>query len=110
MIDWDRVKTLRDEVGPEDFDEVVELFIEEVDEVISRLKRAPDLNCLEEDLHFLKGSALGLGFQSFSALCQVGESLSANGKAAEVNLTEILDNYDQSKKLFEAEMGAALAG
>ena len=29
MIDWARVSELRDEVGAEDFDEVVELFLEE---------------------------------------------------------------------------------
>ena len=34
MIDWSRVNELRDEVGAEDFEEVVELFLEEVEEVI----------------------------------------------------------------------------
>ena len=32
MIDWNRVAALREEVGAEDFDEVVELFLQEVDE------------------------------------------------------------------------------
>ena len=32
MIDWARVSELRDEVGPEDFEEVLHLFLEEVDE------------------------------------------------------------------------------
>lgn len=110
MIDWDRVKTLCDEVGAEDFDEVVELFLDEVDEVITRLHGAPNLATLEEDLHFLKGSALGLGFRSFSSLCQAGESLSAQGKAAEVDLKEILNNYAASKQHFQAEMAQSLAG
>ena len=30
MIDWQRVNELRDEVGAEDFEEVVDLFLEEV--------------------------------------------------------------------------------
>lgn len=109
MIDWERVNTLRDEVGAEDFDEVVELFLDEVEEVITRLHAAPDLTTLEEDLHFLKGSALGLGFKAFSALCQVGETLSANGQAETVDLPEILKTYAESKRTFQDEMQGALA-
>ena len=104
MIDWERVNTFCDEVGADDFDEVVALFLDEVEDVINRLHAVPDLTTLEDDLHFLKGSALGLGFRSFSALCQAGETLSAQGKAAEVNLKEILENYAASKQCFQAEM------
>ena len=43
MIDWARVSELRDEVGAEDFDEVVELFLEEVDEAIAALRDLTDL-------------------------------------------------------------------
>ena len=109
MIDWERVNTLCEEVGADDFDEVVALFLDEVEDVITRLRRAPDLATLEEDLHFLKGSALGLGFKSFSTLCQAGETMSAQGHAKEVNLSEILDNYTASKQCFQAEMTQALA-
>ena len=51
MIDWERIIVLRDEVGAEDFGEVVELFLDEVEEVISRLRATPDMSTLEEDLH-----------------------------------------------------------
>ena len=34
MIDWPRVTELREEVGAEDFEEVVEIFLEEVEERI----------------------------------------------------------------------------
>ena len=34
MIDWTRIKQLRDEIGEEDFPEVVEIFIEEVSKKI----------------------------------------------------------------------------
>ena len=36
MIDWARVAEFYDEVGAEDFDEVVELFLEEVVEAMER--------------------------------------------------------------------------
>ena len=31
MIDWTRVSELRDEIGAEDFGDVVEIFLEEVE-------------------------------------------------------------------------------
>lgn len=103
MIQWSRVNELRDEVGAEDFDEVLDLFLEEVEEVIERLKADPVPGQLEQDLHFLKGSALSLGFATFSDLCQDGERLSAAGNAASVDLSAIIDGYEQSKRLFLAQ-------
>jgi len=110
MIDWARVTVLREEVGAEDFDEVVELFLEEVESVTARLGANVDVATLEADLHFLKGSALSLGFSAFSALCQTGESMSARGQGAEVDVPAILDCYDASRRLFLEELPTALAG
>ncbi|EBA16986.1 Hpt domain protein [Roseobacter sp. SK209-2-6] len=103
MIDWPRVKELREEVGTEDFDEVVELFLEEVEEVISKL-RTGDRSQLEQDLHFLKGSALNLGFDSFSQLCLEGERKSAQGEAASVDLPGVIQGFESSKTVFLAEL------
>lgn len=104
MIHWSRVNELRDEVGAEDFGEVVELFLEEVEEVIARLGPGSDSAQLEQDLHFLKGSALSLGFSAFSALCQEGERKSALGRADDVDLSEIIDAFEQSKSIFVAHL------
>lgn len=109
MIDWSRVDELCEEVGPEDFDEVVELFLEEVEEVIARMRSAPDLTQLEQDLHFLKGSALSLGFAAFSDLCQDGERLSAEGQAEAVDVAAIVAEYERSKTAFLAELPTRLA-
>lgn len=109
MIDWPRVNELRDEVGAEDFDEVVDLFLEEVEEVIDRLRELTDRSELEQDLHFLKGSALSLGFQNFSDLCQTGERLSAEGEAASVDVTEIVKSFDLSKTVFMSDLQNNLA-
>ena len=104
MIHWPRVNELREEVGAEDFDEVVDLFLEEVEEVINRLRQTPDRGHLEQDLHFLKGSALSLGFAGFSALCEDGERKSAQGQANTVDLPAILDGFDQSKTQFITQL------
>ncbi|MHA6264295.1 Hpt domain-containing protein [Arenibacterium sp. CAU 1754] len=109
MIQWLRVTELREEVGEEDFGEVVELFLEEVEEVIQKLKDGPDRSQLEQDLHFLKGSALSLGFDHFSGLCQDGETRSANGRADDVDVPAIITGYEQSKTLFQKEMTARLS-
>lgn len=71
MIDWLRMSELRDEIGQDGFDEVVDVFLEEAEEVLARLTR--DAGPTPEDLHFLKGSALNLGFVSVAQLCQDGE-------------------------------------
>ncbi|RPE64701.1 Hpt domain-containing protein [Pacificibacter maritimus] len=100
MIDWDRVIELRNEVGSDDFDEVVDLFLNEVDEVIERLRAGSDRSQLESDLHFLKGSCLNLGFATFSTLCQRGESMAASGMASDVNVEDMLDVYEKSRSTF----------
>ena len=102
MIDWERVSELREEVGAEDFGEVVELFLEEVEEVISKLRTAPNPAEYEDDLHFLKGSALNLGFADFGALCQTGEKAAAEGRQAEVDITQVIASYGASKTSFLA--------
>jgi HPt (histidine-containing phosphotransfer) domain-containing protein len=99
MIDWPRVNELRDEVGAEDFAEVVEIFLEEVEEVISKLEGG-DRAQLEQDLHFLKGSALNLGFEEFSTLCLAGERQSSQGAAATVDVGGIIANFQASKSAF----------
>ena len=54
MIDWARVSERRDEVGEEDFDEVVELFLEEVDEAIAALRDLTDLCKTSTAMPFFK--------------------------------------------------------
>lgn len=103
MIDWERVAELRDEIGGENFAEVVELFLEEVDTVIERLHRAPEPSRYEQDLHFLKGSAWNLGFADFGGLCQQGERLSAAGEPHRVDISAILGCYSASRAAFLAK-------
>lgn len=73
MIDWDRADRLRDEIGADDFDDVVALFVQECDETIQTIRATgragPDV------LHFLKGAALNLGFAELARLCAEGEGL-----------------------------------
>jgi HPt (histidine-containing phosphotransfer) domain-containing protein len=100
MIDWGRVTELRDEVGVEDFSEVFELFLSEVEERLDEIDLTSDAQKMEEDMHFLKGSALNLGFQTFAELCQKAESSWAAGQAFSSDPSAIKALYDQSKNAF----------
>lgn len=109
MIDWGRVSELRDEVGIEDFCEVSAMFLEEVEDTMARMITTPDLSTMEEDMHFLKGSALNLGFAHFSDLCQAGESAAGNGQPETICLNDIFDSYTESKTVFKEQLGSLIA-
>jgi HPt (histidine-containing phosphotransfer) domain-containing protein len=100
MIDWKRIDELQREIGADGFAEVVELFLDEVESVVMRLKTAPDPATYESDLHFLKGGAWNLGFKEFGGLCQDGERRAATGKAADIDIGRIIDSYFASKDAF----------
>lgn len=100
MIDWDRIENLLAEVGPEDFREVVALFLEEVEEAITRLGETSDPARLEQEMHFLKGCALNLGFSRLGALCGRGETDAATGEAGKVYIPAIIACFQTSRADF----------
>ena len=102
MIDWNRVRSLNEEVGPDAFPEVVSLFFEEVDEVLARLRSARSLtpDQLAADLHMVRGSALNLGFQSLGRLCESAEAEARAGRLA--SREPILRCYALSREAFLA--------
>lgn len=109
MIDWNRVRDLRDEMGEEDFPKVVKLFLEEAEEVIERLSDTRgETGKLEQDLHFLNGSAMSFGFIDLSDLCQDGEHKSSIGQAETVDIGEVVKVYYETKTRFLQELSAHL--
>jgi len=100
MINWDRVEDLRTDVGADDFDEIVEVFLIEVDGIANALQTAKVDQDIELHLHALKNAALNLGFYELAALCQTSEKLAASKQARLVNFREVLGCLDASLKLF----------
>lgn len=101
MIDWSRIQELRDEIGADDFQEVVELFMSEVQDSLTDLGIAPeDCRHVQERLHFLKGSALNLGFAEMSRLCQAGELAAASGHPETVSVTRVQEVFANSCAAF----------
>jgi HPt (histidine-containing phosphotransfer) domain-containing protein len=102
MIDWNQVKQLEEDIGAEDFSDIVEVFIEEVDEAVNALRDVSAISDsdLASALHFLKGSASNLGYQDFAECCGNGEKLAETGCGADVDIQKIISLYDQSKLAF----------
>ncbi|MEP3347073.1 MAG: Hpt domain-containing protein [Litoreibacter sp.] len=91
MLDWSRVNELKDELGAEDFEEIVTLFLEEVGEKLDAMQGDAGAS-VADDLHFVKGSAANLGFESLRLLCEQMENgnlaVSAGKLAAEYQLSK----------------------
>ena len=105
LIEWDRVAELREEVGEDDFRHVVALFLEEVEDVLSRICGTPGCTQLECDLHLIKSSALTLGFAGLAEVCRSGEAMAARQQCEGIDLAQVASVYHQSKTEFIAEIG-----
>ena len=100
MIDWDRIRELRAEVGEEDFAEVVEMFFEEIDGAFVRLFRSGS-DALAEDLHFIKGSALNIGLSEVSSMCRSVEAKLREAPAVDRELRAIHAAFCKAKAEFD---------
>jgi HPt (histidine-containing phosphotransfer) domain-containing protein len=98
-IDWARVAELKEEIGADEFAEVVDLFLTEADAMVDDLAGlAP--GGYEEALHALKGAALNIGLTGLAALCLEGERQAAAGRAGEVNVAVLLTAYAAARAAF----------
>jgi HPt (histidine-containing phosphotransfer) domain-containing protein len=102
MIDWTHVRALKADMG-DAFDEVVEVFLQEVEEALVRLGSVHDAPGQAAEMHFLKGAALNLGFAEFAALCADGETRANAGEAGAVT-------PEAARALYEVSRGAFLDG
>ncbi len=98
MIDWTRIDDLKEELGEDDFEEVFEIFLDEVQESVDSLKAAPTGQALEAILHSVKGNAVTVGFSKLAELAGAGE-INA-GQGTDVNLLDIATAHDLSKEAY----------
>ena len=85
MIDWIRIDELRDEVGQE---------------ALENLQRADTVITLLDQLHFLQGSALNLGFSNFAAICRNEENSLQKDPSHKVEIDKIYGAFSSSKQQF----------
>ena len=98
MIDWTRINDLKDELGEEDFEEVFEIFLDEVQDSVDSLKNTPESTALEAILHSVKGNAITVGFSKLAELAGAGEVKA--GQGVSVNLQEIAAAHTDSKAAY----------
>jgi HPt (histidine-containing phosphotransfer) domain-containing protein len=94
MINWSKVNELRDDIGADDFEDIIEVFLQEVEEELAALQTKSE-DDLAASMHFLKGSALNLGFEDFADQCRQGER-----DATQIEIPALLSCYEASKKQF----------
>ncbi len=100
MIDWARVSELRDEVGDDAFEEVTDIFLEEAEDVLTKFEGGKSANW-EEDFHFLKSSALNMGFAEVARLCQDAELRARDGGAGASDAAAVVASFRASRSVFE---------
>lgn len=108
MLDWNRIRELRNEVGDDEFRLIFELFQDEVEGVMMRLSKR-NARKLADDLHFLKGCAWNMGFRAFGILCDEGERIAAAGRAAGFDIGAIMACYSSSKQTLIGELATEIA-
>jgi len=102
MIDWKRIAELREDLGEDDVHALAQMFFEEADQVIDRLRQGGAGGTLEADMHFLAGSALSIGFVRLGTLCADYERLAAEGNSVMIDTGAVIRCYDQSVVEFRA--------
>jgi HPt (histidine-containing phosphotransfer) domain-containing protein len=108
MIDWAQVDELRNEMGSA-FAELVDAFLEEVDDGILRVDPSSDAKSQASALHFLKGAALNLGFRDFARLCAEGEDNANRNHLPAVDVAQLSTVYQQSRAEFLAGLALRAA-
>lgn len=73
MIDWDRLHSLRTDIGEDDFADVACVFVAEITEHLDRLIATSD-SAMAADFHFLRGSAANMGFAAMVEACHAAEA------------------------------------
>lgn len=108
MIDWERLSELRSDLGDEEFLPALELFVDEVESVAMRLSM-DNAAQLERDLHFMKGSASNLGFDTFAAMCGEFEEAASRGNTMIIDIDALLEVYAESKALLSRSIAGGIA-
>ncbi len=90
-VDLDRLTSLRDDIGAEDFADVVLLFFTEIGEKLEQMREAAG-SLSPGDFHFLRGSAANLGFTAMVEACERAETACAEGR--EPDLAAVVESNE----------------
>ena len=108
MIDWQTANELKQAIGAEVFDEVVTVFFKETDSTLTRLMAATTADAMKSELHFMKGSALNLGFSDLAQICQGLETRAEEGET-DLPLAQVQTVYYASREEFSLHRAEMIA-
>jgi HPt (histidine-containing phosphotransfer) domain-containing protein len=100
-VDLERLTSLRDDIGAEDFADVVLLFFSEIGEKLEQMRAEPE-TLSEGDFHFLRGSAANLGFTEMARACAAAEAACTAG--SDPDLKAVTASFDAAQALARAEV------
>lgn len=99
MIDAVRIDELKLEIGEDDFAEVLEIFIEEIEATLAAMDVSAPPATIAAELHSLKGSAQNIGFSAFAEICVGAE---ASGLTPDLH-DRLVVTFRESKRLVSAD-------
>ena len=102
MIDEARIQEMKSLFGESEFGELVDLFREEADALVSGLPGRTGTD-LVASLHAIRGSAENMGLRDLSALCRAGEAHAKDGM--NVDIAPILSAFDDSLRMLRDYVG-----
>lgn len=74
LVNRTRLDVLMEEIGEEDFDDVLDMFLSESAATMDRLLTGDSAESRKAALHGLKGTALTMGLDDLAGLCRRGET------------------------------------
>lgn len=107
-LNEERLEELLEDFGMADFEDVLELFLEEVSGAIAALESDQEGQALENRFHFIKSSAVNMGLAGLSAMCQRGETAASSGCGNMPTQKEVSDEFVQSLSALDAWRGKYL--
>ncbi len=66
MIDSERISDLEDEIGADDLEMILTLFLDEAADTLARIETGLDAEGLGRAMHFLRSGALNMGLQGLA--------------------------------------------
>lgn len=107
MIDWNRVRQLRFELGEAEAATLAQDFLAEMAERLEHLDQTPGAVAL--DLYHLRGASLNLGFAKLAARCLAYEMQLWHGDPQPVDQSVLSGLFDATKAEFLAGLPQVLA-
>ncbi|MBY6201654.1 Hpt domain-containing protein [Maritalea mobilis] len=104
LIDWGRLATLREDIGPESFDDIAMMFVTEIQDTLDRFTPGSETAA---DFHFLKGSAANMGLLAMVEACARAEETCDAGFTADIE--DVKAVFLQSLAELETRMPSQIA-